>query len=162
MGEPHILTTLRCRREKIEAAIAAYEAKIEAARFDLAAIDRTLALFQPGYGRRQIPAYFELGRLWKRGELAALCLATLEKDGPLDAAQLASRIAEALGLDATDALLRKMLAYRVARALSYLLRRNKVGSAGDRKGARIWSVQRETNWNLGSEKALGFGKHESV
>lgn len=71
MGEPHILSTLRRKREEIEAVIAAHEAKIEAARMDLAAVDKAMRLFEPVAGRDQIAAYFELGRLWKRGEIVA-------------------------------------------------------------------------------------------
>jgi hypothetical protein len=59
MGEPHIFTILRRKRAEIEAVITAYEAKIDAAKVDLAALDKTLLLFEPG-AARQVSAYFEL------------------------------------------------------------------------------------------------------
>jgi hypothetical protein len=40
MAEPHILSTLRRKRDDIQAAIESYEAKIEAANNDLAAVKR--------------------------------------------------------------------------------------------------------------------------
>jgi hypothetical protein len=63
MAELHILSSLRRKREEIEAVIAAHEAKIEMARMDLAAVDKTLRLFDPDAGRDRIAAYFELGRI---------------------------------------------------------------------------------------------------
>ena len=47
MGEPHILTTLRRKREEIERVIAFHLDRAEAAGFDLAAVDRSIALFEP-------------------------------------------------------------------------------------------------------------------
>ncbi len=141
MGEPHILTILRARREKIEAAIAAYETKLATAKIDLAAVDRTLALFQLKAGA-EIAPYFELGALWKRGELAALCLAELAREGPLDTVQLAERVAATRGLDWTDETIRKPLVFRVARALSNMRRRAKVSDAGKRQGVRTWKQSR--------------------
>jgi hypothetical protein len=144
MGEPHILTTLRCRREKIEAAIAAYEAKIETARSDLAALNRTMALFEPNPDAGPITPYFELGRLWRAGEIASVCLTVLERDGPLETARLADCVAAAKGLDATDERMRKLLIARVARALSNMLRRGKIRAEDqDRKGVKMWSARAE-------------------
>jgi hypothetical protein len=141
MGEPHIVTTLRAKREKIEVAIVAYEAKLATAKIDLAAVDRTLALFQPKAGA-EIAPYSELGALWKRGEIAALCLAELAREGPLDTAQLAERVAATMGLDWTDETIRKPLVFRIARALSNRLKRESVRSVGRRNGIRIWSEKR--------------------
>jgi uncharacterized protein len=69
MSEPHILTTLRAEREKIEGTILTYEANVEAAKRDLGALNRMLALAEPE-GGAQIAPYLELGRAWKRGEIA--------------------------------------------------------------------------------------------
>jgi hypothetical protein len=43
----NIVSTLRRKRDEIEAVIAAYEAKIEVARMALAAIDKAISLFDP-------------------------------------------------------------------------------------------------------------------
>ena len=42
-----VMSGLRRKREEIEASIAACEARIEAARMDLAALDRVIGLFDP-------------------------------------------------------------------------------------------------------------------
>jgi hypothetical protein len=139
MGEPHILTTLRRKRAEIEAVIAAHEAKIEAAKVDLAALDKTLRLFEPG-GARQVSAYFELGRLWTRGEIVAVCRDALEREGALDSRQLAVRVAAAKGLDDQDGVFLQSLTRRVARALSNAMKRGVVRDAGKRKDARIWQL----------------------
>src|ERR1700729_4282885 len=117
MGEPHILTTLRRKRAEIEAVIAAHEAKIEAAKVDLVALDKMLRLFEPNAGR-QLSAYYELGGLWERGEIVAVCRDALEREGPLDTLQLTATVARAKGLDDDDAVMLKSLTFRVARALS--------------------------------------------
>ena len=57
MADPHILTTLRAKRDQIEAAIKAYDAKAEAARRDLAHINATLALFAVDGPPSEIRAY---------------------------------------------------------------------------------------------------------
>jgi hypothetical protein len=139
MAEPNILTTLRRKRGEIEAVIAAHEAKIEAAKVDLAALDKTLRLFEPG-ASRQVSAYFELGRLWIRGEIVAVCRDALEREGALDSRQLAVRVAAAKGLDDQDAVMLRSLTARVARALSNAKKRGGVRDAGKRKGARIWQL----------------------
>ena len=140
MGEPHIFTTLRRKRAEIEAVIAAYEAKIEAARMDLAEVDRIMRLFSPDAGCDQIAAYFEMGRLWKRGEIVAVCREALGREGPLDTPELASRVAKAKGLDEQDAIMFKSVALRVARALSNALRREIIWELGKRKGVRVWRL----------------------
>ena len=72
MAEPQVLSTLRRKQAEVEATIAAYQVKIDAAKADLAVLGRTLALFDPKSAAGNISAYFELGRLWKAGELAAI------------------------------------------------------------------------------------------
>lgn len=137
MGEPHILTILRIKRQEIEAAIATHEAKVEAAKRDLASLNRTLALFEPRHGVGPTAPYFELGRLWKPGEIARVCLLSLEREGPLHTEQLAEPVAAAKGLDASDERMRTLLVIRVARALSNMRKRGKARAAGKRNGVRI-------------------------
>jgi hypothetical protein len=139
MGEPHILTTLRRKREEIQAAIVAYEARLDAARIDLAAVNKSLRLFDPN-GRDQTAAYFELGRLWKHGEVIAVCRQALDREGPLDTSQLAARVAAAKGLDDQDAVMLQALTARVARALSNAKKRGIVRDVGKREAARIWQL----------------------
>jgi hypothetical protein len=56
----HIASKLRRKRDEIEAAITAHEAKIEAARIDLAAIDKAILLFEPDAGRDETAPAREL------------------------------------------------------------------------------------------------------
>ena len=87
MSDPQILSTLRRKRDEIEAAIIAYESKIEDAKRDLAAVAATLRLFELTSEPLQFPAYAAIGRLWKRGEMVAVCREALHKEGPLGGRQ---------------------------------------------------------------------------
>lgn len=75
MTDPHILTTLRAKSNEIEAAIEAYEATAEAARRDLAHTNATLVLSAVDGPPGEIPAYADISRLFKRGELLRKALA---------------------------------------------------------------------------------------
>lgn len=46
MADPQIVTTLRRKRDEIESAISAYEAKIEDAKRELSAVNATLRIFE--------------------------------------------------------------------------------------------------------------------
>ena len=146
MADPHILSTLRAKRNEVEAAIKAYEARAEAARRDLAHINATLALFAVDGPPSEIRAYADTSRLFKRGELATLCRSALVEHGPQDTRELARRVAEAKGLDVADPLLRKALAYRIVQALTLQWKRRQLGSKGIRNGVRLWVLlsQRKT------------------
>lgn len=69
-----------------------------------------------------------------------LCRAALEAEGPLDTRQLALRVAAATGLDATDPMLRKALAYRIVQAMTLAWKRGKIGCVGKVGGLRVWQV----------------------
>ena len=55
----HISSALRRRRDEIVATIAVYEARIEAARTDLAALNQVARLFDPEVGRDETQREFE-------------------------------------------------------------------------------------------------------
>ena len=55
----HIPSALRRKRDEIVATIAVYEAKIEAARIDLAALNQVARLFDPEVGRDETQREFE-------------------------------------------------------------------------------------------------------
>jgi hypothetical protein len=63
----HITSALRRKRDEIAATIAAYEARIDAARRDLAALDHAARLLDPGRDETAIP--WDLDRLTKPEEL---------------------------------------------------------------------------------------------
>jgi hypothetical protein len=139
MAEPQVISTLRRKRDEIEGAIAAYEKKIEAANRDLSAVNATLRIFELTGEPQQFPAYVDLGRLWKRGEIVAVCRAALEKEGPLDTRELALRVIQAKGLDEGDKVLRQTVAFRIVQALGIAAKRGTIENAGKRRGVRLWA-----------------------
>ena len=84
----------------------------------------------------QFPVYFEIGRLFKRGEIVKLCRAALAEEGPLDARELALLVVRAKGLDESDGVLRTTIAFRIVQALSLAARRGTIGNGGKRKGVK--------------------------
>lgn len=140
MSDPQITVTLRNKRNQIEAAIAAYEKKIEAARRDLAHVNATIAMFEAPEGRTQFPVYMDTLRLFKRGEIVTICKAALAKDSPLDTRQLALAVIKTKGLDAKDAVLRRSLAFRIVQALRLQAKRRGVVALPKRKGVMVWRL----------------------
>jgi hypothetical protein len=65
----HIASALRRKRDEIAATIAAYEARIDAARRDLAALDQAARLFDPEAGSDETVSLWERERLTKPGGL---------------------------------------------------------------------------------------------
>jgi hypothetical protein len=65
----HIASALRRKRDEIAATIAACEARIDAARRDLAALDQAARLFDPEPGRDETVISWDVDRLTKREEL---------------------------------------------------------------------------------------------
>ena len=59
----HIASALRRKRDEIAATIAACEATIDAARMDLAALERAARLFDPEAGRSEAVIPWDLDRL---------------------------------------------------------------------------------------------------
>jgi hypothetical protein len=138
MTEPQVLSTLRRKRDEIENAIAAYRAKIEEAERDHAAIVATICLFETRDGSNAIKPWADLSRLWKRGEIVQVCRAALEAEGPLDTRELALRVIRAKGLDESDRLIRRAVAYRIVQALGIAAKRQKIVGMELRKGVRVW------------------------
>jgi hypothetical protein len=138
MADPQVVSTLRRKRDEIESAIAAYRSKIEEAERDLSAVAATLRLFELNGEPQQFPAYADIGRLWKRGEIVSVCRDALAKEGPLDTRELARRVIRAKGLDEGDGVLRKTVAYRIVQALSSAAKRGTIQSPGKCNGVRVW------------------------
>jgi hypothetical protein len=139
MADPQVLSTLRRKRDDIEAAIATYRKKIDEAERDLSAVAATIRLFELNGEPQQFPAYADIGRLWKRGEIVAVCREALAKEGPLDTRELALRVIKAKGLDECDKVMRQTVAFRIVQALSIAAKRGKVLGANRRRGVRLWS-----------------------
>ena len=138
MADPQVVTTLRRKRDEIESAIVTYRAKIQDAERDLCAVTATLRLFELNGEPQQFPAYADIGRLWKRGEIVTVCRDALAREGPLDTRELALRVIRAKGLDESDGVLRKTIAFRIVQALSIAAKRGKIASPGKRSGVRLW------------------------
>ncbi|MGB7246864.1 MAG: helix-turn-helix transcriptional regulator, partial [Methylovirgula sp.] len=96
MADPHIITTLHVKRDELESLIAAYEKRIEAARFDLMHVNATLRLFEMNGEAEPFPVHMVLNRVLKRGEVARICLAALAeaKEG-MDTRELAIAVMQA-------------------------------------------------------------------
>jgi hypothetical protein len=138
MAVPHVVSTLKNKRNELEARIEAYQREIENVRRGLAASDATLALFlQEG----ELRPHIGLARMFRRGEMFCLCKAVLEASGrPLETGELARAIAEEKGLDGQGKVLRKALAVSIVNMMALQAERGTVFAAGKRSGVRIWQL----------------------
>jgi hypothetical protein len=137
MAESLTLTALRNKRDDIERAIALYQRKIKSAQRDLAHVNATMRLFEIGE-RSQFPVYVDTLRLFRRGEIVAICKTALAKEGPLDTRELAVRVIRAKGMDANDTVLRQSIALRIVQALRLQAKRGRVAGLPKRQGVRVW------------------------
>jgi hypothetical protein len=140
MAEIRTVTTLRRKQHQIEAAIADYKKRLRKARADLAHINAAITIFEASGETNTLASYVDLQRLFKSGEMAAMCKAALA-DGPKDTRQIVAHIVEAKGLDAGD----RVLAKAVNRRLNYTLRIQARGGTlvvtGRYKDAYIWRLR---------------------
>jgi hypothetical protein len=137
MAESLTVVALRNKRDQIERSIAAYSKKIEDARRDLAHVNATIRLFESGSTGEG--SFVDTMRLFKRGEIVALCKVALA-DGPHDTRELARHVIKAKGLDEKDAVLRKSVAYRIVQALRMQAKRGKVTPQTKRAGVIVWRL----------------------
>lgn len=140
MAEIRTVTTLSTKREEIQRVIAGYEAKLAQARADLTHITAAIKIFEATDDPDAMRAYVDTHRIWKRGELMTLCKGFLESEGPLSTKGLAERAMKASGLDASDKVLAKAVAYKIVMAMRQQHIRGKVQDAGRVKGARVWAL----------------------
>jgi hypothetical protein len=138
MAEPVVLTTLRLKADAIRDTVATYEAKIIIARRDLSAVLATMALFSQYSDPSQAPAYLDLTRIFRRGELSKICLTALRVEGPLDTRELSLRAIRAKRLDDSDPVRKKRVASLTVQALGQFYKRGLIGDHGKRKGVRLW------------------------
>ena len=141
MADPHVLTTLRRKRAEIENAIATYEKRLSEARRDLAHVNATIQLFGSDAAPEGVKVYQDIHRLFRRGELTAICKAVLAEQGPMDTRQLSHHVMAVKGFG-DDNELRKAIAYRIVQALRMQAKRGKIGDAGKRGNARLWALNR--------------------
>src|SRR5450755_1719618 len=134
MSEPIAVLALRRKRDLISGTIAKYEKLILAAQHDLAHVNSAVRLFAATGEAADLPPYVDLNRVLRRGETTAICMAALEKEGPLDTRQLAMRVIRAKGFSETDKVLAQTIALRMR------ARRGKVESVTRTKGVCIWQI----------------------
>jgi hypothetical protein len=144
MGEIRTVTTLKFKRDEITRAIVNYENKIAQAKVDLAHINAAIRIFEigedgPAEDGQHIAPYVDIYRMFKRGEMVAICKAALAK-GPMNTRQLSGIVLNAKGLDATDKVLAKAISYRLIHALRIQARSGKLVGMGRDKAARIWRL----------------------
>jgi hypothetical protein len=144
MAEIRTVTTLTHKRDEITRAIVNYENKIAQAKVDLAHINAAIRIFEigdepMGDAGKNVAPYVDIYRMFKRGEMVAICKAALAK-GPMNTRQLSAVLLSAKGLDASDKVLAKAISYRLIHALRIQARSGKLVGAGRDKAARIWRL----------------------
>ncbi len=74
MAEIRTVTTLKGKRDEITRSVASYEKKLAQARADLAQINAAIRIFEAGGDTSGFVApYVDIYRMFKRGEMAAIC-----------------------------------------------------------------------------------------
>jgi len=143
MVSPQIVTTLQNKAEQVEKYIIDTEAKLAAARADLAHIRATLALFQADGDTPEYPVHMGVHRLFKRGEIWSVIHPALT-DAPdgLDTRELAAVVIAAKGLDPNDKIFRASLTLSILQILRMRHKRGHVGDGGRRRGVRVWISSR--------------------
>jgi hypothetical protein len=98
MADPHVVSTLRAKRDELDRVIIAYEGALAAARRDFVNVTATLELFEKECAPAVYPSHMSIVRMFKRGEIFILCNAALA-DVPegLDTRELVRSVIRAKG-----------------------------------------------------------------
>ncbi len=139
MADSRTAETLRRKRDEIARSIDDYQARLAQARADLAHIDAAIAIFETGDGTKPMRPYVDIYRLFKRGEMAAICRDALQH-GPRNTRELALAVMAAKGLETGDKVLAKAVAYRLIHVLRLQARGGKIVGIGRQKAARVWRL----------------------
>lgn len=139
MPEIRTVTTLRRKRDEIKRAVRNYERKLDQARADLAHITAAIAIFEAKRGDPALPAYSDLHRLFRYGEGFKLCCEALAS-GPKTTRELAGYVAKKKGLDAGDAVMRKVICSKIIHQLRKQHQQGKLLIDGKRQAAIIWRL----------------------
>jgi hypothetical protein len=91
MAEIRTVTTLKRKRDEIARSIAVYEKKIAQAKADLAHVNGAIRIFEQGGEGAFVAPYVDIYRMFKRGEMAAICREALAA-GPQNTRQLAQHV----------------------------------------------------------------------
>jgi len=138
MSEPIVNLPLRPKRGRIESAIAPYDRKIKETQADPAHVTAWLRLFELSGDTAEFPAYIDLNRILRRGEVTNLCMAALKAEGPLDTRELTHQIMAAKGLNPGDRVLAQDNSLRIVQTLRMRAQRGAVLDGSERrKGACV-------------------------
>ncbi len=139
MGEIRTVTTLRAKREEIQASIKLYEDRIKQARADLAHVSACIKIFEASGDVETMPKYIDVYRLFKRGEPMAVCKEALAS-GPKSTRELALAVMESKGLDTGDKVLAKAVAAQLIHQLRMQSSRGRIIRDGKKGTALIWRL----------------------
>src|ERR1700730_17250723 len=141
MAEPQIINLLRSKSDELDRIISSYEGALAAARRDFANVNVTLELFERNGEAAAYPSRMSIVRMFKRGELFALCKAVfIEAPEGLDTRELARAVIRAKGMNEADTVLRKAIGFRVVQVMLRQELRGTVLGAAKRKGVRVWRL----------------------
>lgn len=142
MALPHIVSTLRAKRDEIEAHIAELRRQLDRAERDLSHVNAVLTLYELSpETQTKFPAYANLNRLFAYGEMFKLCKRALEEAGkPLNTREIALAVIRMKGWDEADMQLRKAVAYRLIQSLGTAALQGRIANAGKQKGVRLWRL----------------------
>jgi hypothetical protein len=143
MAEIRTVTTLRHKRDEIAASIRLYERQLAQARADLAHVMAAIRIFEASGDPADLASYADLHRLFRYGEMWALCSKALANGGSLTTRELATHVMKAKGLDAGDRVLAKAITYRLIQSLSMQKGRKRVDMIDKRKGVCVWRLPAE-------------------
>lgn len=142
MAESTTVVTLRAKRKEILRSIAEYEALIKKLQFDLVHINSTLALFQTDEARAEVRMPVMTARLFRYGEMFAMCKEALSKaPNGLDTRELAEIIMAAKGMNPGDRVLRRAITMSIVNILSSRAKRGQIVAAGKRNLIRMWRLK---------------------
>lgn len=143
MAEIRTVTTLRRKRDEIVSAIKLYERQLEQAKADLAHVLGAIRLFDADGNTKDIPAYMDLHRVFKRGETWAICREALAEKGPMTTVELTRELMKQRKLDTGDRVMVRALQMRLISSLGKQELRGHLQRAGKRKGVVIWRLPPE-------------------
>ena len=139
MSEIRTVTTLRSKREEIQASIKLYEERIKQARADLAHVTACIKIFEASGDAQDMPKYVDVYRLFGRGEQMAICKEALA-NGPKSTRELALTVMASKDLDTEDKVLAKAVAAQLIHQLRMQSNRGKIIRDGKRGTALVWRL----------------------
>jgi hypothetical protein len=154
MAEIRTVTTLRKKRDEVRRAVRNYERKLDQARSDLAHLIAAISIFEANSGDESLPAYSDLHRLFRYGEAFKLCSQALAS-GPKTTPELAVYVAKAKGLDAGDAVMRRVIGSKLIHSLRIREKQGQLVMEGKRKGRSVWRLPDTRQTNVGTNPATG-------